>query len=281
MDDLEQVVSQFFQDSVVFFPTAHNLDNNTPVANQSFREVLSISGVHDFETQGLGKEQFGVELPFALLTAGGTGEPLWSDTRISLHRAKGTRCERRFWVYGLKGSVQPGDKLAFCFDRNRGSMAIDLSQFHKADSLRRVLQHRLGEPTDAVVDPDESPSIGRATYRVQRIVRDSALTRKVKSLYDFSCQICNERIVGASGVPYAEGAHIWPLSAGGPDALANILCLCPNHHVLLDTGAVLISDEHVARYRGSGRVLGSLTSHPSHAIDLNCVRKQRALFEQD
>src|SRR6478672_8334883 len=46
------------------------------------------------------------------------------------------------------------------------------------------------------------------------------------------------------GGPYAEAAHIWPLGRphNGPDELANLLCLCPNHHVLFDNGAFAIAD---------------------------------------
>jgi putative restriction endonuclease len=29
----------------------------------------------------------------------------------------------------------------------------------------------------------------------------------------------------------------------GPDDESNILCLCPNHHVLLDAGAITLTDD--------------------------------------
>ena len=43
---------------------------------------------------------------------------------------------------------------------------------------------------------------------------------------------------------YAEGAHIRPLGEphNGADVPGNILCLCPNHHVLLDRGAFSVAD---------------------------------------
>ena len=45
--------------------------------------------------------------------------------------------------------------------------------------------------------------------------------------------------------PYAEAAHIRPLGAphNGPDTSDNILCLCPNHHVLFDHGSVEIGED--------------------------------------
>lgn len=84
----------------------------------------------------------------------------------------------------------------------------------------------------------------RAT-QVQRIVRDAAAARRVKELYDHECQICEVRLVGPEGKPYSEGAHIRPLGNphNGPDVERNILCLCPNCHVRLDIGAILIEED--------------------------------------
>ena len=53
--------------------------------------------------------------------------------------------------------------------------------------------------------------------------------------------MCGTRIESPSG-PYAEAAHIKPLGRleDGPDVAANILCLCPNHHKLLDSAGVVV-----------------------------------------
>jgi putative restriction endonuclease len=56
--------------------------------------------------------------------------------------------------------------------------------------------------------------------------------------------MCALRLDTPAG-PYAEGAHIRPLGAPhrGPDTLDNLLCLCPNHHLLFDIGAITIADD--------------------------------------
>ena len=43
---------------------------------------------------------------------------------------------------------------------------------------------------------------------------------------------------------YSEGAHIKPLGKphNGDDGLSNIICLCPNHHVMFDRGTFSIKD---------------------------------------
>tara|TARA_B000000460_G_C21471956_1_gene372991 strand:+ start:140 stop:1018 length:879 start_codon:yes stop_codon:yes gene_type:complete len=86
-------------------------------------------------------------------------------------------------------------------------------------------------------DQEEYRIIKRVDTNIQRIVRDTTLSRAIKEFYDFRCQVCNIKIETSSG-PYAEAAHIKPLGAphNGPDSLDNLLCLCPNHHVMFDFG---------------------------------------------
>jgi len=89
-----------------------------------------------------------------------------------------------------------------------------------------------------VTEPTEDEEAGitsRIPTTVLRIVRDTKLSRKIKEMYDYTCQVCGIRI-SFNGVGYAEAAHIRPLGKphNGKDLLSNILCLCPNHHVMLD-----------------------------------------------
>ena len=57
---------------------------------------------------------------------------------------------------------------------------------------------------------------------------------------DHTCQICGSRILLGDGSPYAEAHHVKPLGAphNGPDHPGNIVCVCPNCHVMLDYGAI-------------------------------------------
>ncbi len=77
-----------------------------------------------------------------------------------------------------------------------------------------------------------------------RIVRDTKQARRIKELYGYRCQMCGTRLEGLAG-PYAEAAHIRPLGAPhhGPHTSDNILCLCANHHVLLDHGGVAVAED--------------------------------------
>lgn len=107
-----------------------------------------------------------------------------------------------------------------------------------------------------------------------RLVRDTAVTRQVKALHDYRCQVCGVRLGSAAG-PYAEAAHIRPLGAPhhGPDVLANVLCLCPNHHVLFDLGSFAVADD--------GQLLGlpgQLAQQKKHRIEPAFLAYHRVHF---
>lgn len=100
---------------------------------------------------------------------------------------------------------------------------------------------------------------------VQRLVRNTAVTQWVKERHDFVCQICGGRLLTSSGA-YAEGAYIRPRGRphGGPDAIENVLCLCPNDHVRLDRGVLVISDAYEVIERETRRIKGRLRLVPGH-----------------
>jgi len=114
----------------------------------------------------------------------------------------------------------------------------------------------------------------RQEVRVSRIVRDTVRSRRVKVLYNYACQICKTRLECPAG-PYSEAAHIRPLGAphNGPDTEDNILCLCPNHHVLFDNGAIAVTDD--LALIGEAK---TLTVHKDHQINQDHLAYHREHF---
>ena len=82
---------------------------------------------------------------------------------------------------------------------------------------------------------------------VSRTIRDSLVAGHVKALYDCACQVCGIVLETGRG-RYAEAAHIRPLGRphNGPDTVDNVLCLCPNHHVLFDLGAFTVDPDSLS-----------------------------------
>jgi len=147
--------------------------------------------------------------------------------------------------------------------------------------LRRLPGHAQGRAAEATADPD-TPSVPEPGRRrpstSYRLIRDTAVPLQVKQWHGFTCQICQIRLATAAG-PYAEGAHIRPLGSGydGHDVPSNVLCLCPNCHVRLDHGGLLVNDD-LTVVTVDGQLLGRLRLHPAHDLDLDCIRFHRQLF---
>lgn len=97
-----------------------------------------------------------------------------------------------------------------------------------------------------------------------RIVRDTQMAQRIKRLYKNVCQACGMAVQTKSG-SYSEGAHIKPLGGKhkGHDSSDNVICLCPNHHVMFDTGAFSIQDNH----EFIGNLTGKLILDKTHTIN--------------
>lgn len=117
---------------------------------------------------------------------------------------------------------------------------------------------------------------GRVSTTILRIVRDTQLAQEVKRLYDYRCQVGGIRLEGPGG-PYAEAAHIQPLGSphNGPDIISNIICLCPNHHVLFDIGAFTIRDD----YTLAGSIGGRLMVNSHHEISHEYLQYRRDHYQ--
>jgi len=121
-----------------------------------------------------------------------------------------------------------------------GAVKIDLFYSFRPSTVRLIVNfgrgvgHFLGLPR---------PLKKRLLIIHPSILRDTALARWLKHIYDYECQVCGMAIELFNGGRYAEVHHIQPLGAphNGPDILENMLVLCPNHHAMCDLGAIRLS----------------------------------------
>nr|WP_093699246.1 HNH endonuclease [Streptomyces sp. 2231.1] len=127
------------------------------------------------------------------------------------------------------------------------------------------------------LQPEGTPSPIRAKVTTQRVIRSTAVAEYVKRIHDKTCQICGTRLTASTGA-YAEAAHIQPLGQphDGPDVPSNVLCLCPNHHVLFDLGALRINDDLSVIDQCAGAPIGRLTTHPEHKIERRYLEYHRS-----
>ncbi|ULQ55427.1 HNH endonuclease [Flavihumibacter rivuli] len=112
----------------------------------------------------------------------------------------------------------------------------------------------------------------RKSGTVLRIIRDTKIAHEIKKLYNYECQVCGNTIITKSG-RYAEGAHIRPLGKphDGADNSDNLICLCPNHHVMFDKGTFSILDNLSL----IGCESGSLKINPKHKLNKSNLEYHR------
>lgn len=153
-------------------------------------------------------------------------------------------------------------------------------EFHDGPLIwRYVLERADGGAEWGDPPPPEGEEVPERTRSVvQRVVRNSKVTQWVKDVHNGVCQFCGIRLTTAAGF-YAEGAHIRALGAPhhGPDVTSNVLCLCPNDHVLFDKGELHLAKGRVVR-TSDGAVIAELRTVSSHKIDWQYATYHRDHF---
>lgn len=137
--------------------------------------------------------------------------------------------------------------------------------------LIKVAEDKMSTYSRVTEDSRNYSIPSRKETNILRIVRDTKHAQRIKALYDYCCQVCGIRLESNAG-PYAEAAHIKPLGIphNGADSINNLLCLCPNHHVLFDYGAFSIADD--LSLLG---MEGTLTIDKQHEIYVDNLRYHR------
>lgn len=155
------------------------------------------------------------------------------------------------WLHGIPDKIK--NAIEFEIRTNREQSLV--SNFFKNTSS--IGKESKDETTTVVSRPPTSTPIAfdieeptqpeRVKQETYRILRDTNLARNVKIENQFQCELCGHSIKLGNGKPYAEAHHIKPLGSphNGPDIRSNILCVCPNHHVLLDYGAIRLDAEQL------------------------------------
>ncbi|WP_328772057.1 HNH endonuclease [Streptomyces sp. NBC_00286] len=174
---------------------------------------------------------------------------------------------------------------------------VKLCSTHLDDIDQRELLSRAGlagyATADGMLDGDEGDGgqeaadterttgpTERRESTASRLVRNAAIAAQVKELHGHACQICETRLQYKRR-PYSEAAHIRGLGSphDGPDELPNLLCLCPNHHVLFDGLEIYIDVDGIVRRTQEGDALGRLRRHVDHEINETYLHYHRTLCE--
>jgi hypothetical protein len=203
------------------------------------------------------------------------GESLKAQGLESL--AQWTKDELKPAITGIivnSSTFSPGAGYFRLFDRSDddwawwreqvvAAKAFDWTPYLSFASTQTIEPPITPEAVDLYVPAD------RADMTISRIIRDTKMARRVKQLHHFECQICGLSLKLANGSCYAEAHHVKPLGQphNGPDSPENIMCLCPNHHVMMDYGVLMLDLENTRKADGHQLATEFVTYHNEHIVN--------------
>jgi len=178
------------------------------------------------------------DLSLRMETSGVKTKVYINDEKINSAKVACKEIEQLIGI-SLPTSGESAVRVLYNFAVERG-----LSLTWKGKIYKKPTQEIFKEPvqeleTENTPELEEAP---RQSITIDRIIRDTAISRKIKDHHESKCQICGKTISLGGNKYYAEAHHIKPLGKPhhGPDVAENIVCLCPEHHVLLDYGIIKI-----------------------------------------
>ncbi len=119
-------------------------------------------------------------------------------------------------------------------------------------SAKKVSEKQKGYKSKIAKKPQGQIDVRRNLIQTERIIRDTKVSSWVKYVHEYKCQICETALKIDDYEFYAEAHHLKPLGNGhnGPDVVENIICVCPNHHALLDLAVIHIEKSQLRYVEG-------------------------------
>lgn len=174
-----------------------------------------------------------------------------------------------------KGYRYDGIYFVTGYEYTPGNDGFMVYQFNlSTSSSYSVIKAAIIETVD-----DELKFPDRTDRIVSQLNRDRRVPKKIKELYNHTCQVCLVPLIGKRNGHISAGAHIEPLGHPnkGPDNESNMLCLCPNHHSLFDAYGFTINDDYSININGilQNNPNKDLYVHHEHKIDTQYLANHR------
>ncbi len=180
-------------------------------------------------------------------TAGGGGSPGASPTALRAERAAGRLAPDLAWSLRADPQLLP-------------QLAHVLLDTNFPPSLHQDLCAAVG------LDLEEAESSAPGDGR--RPQRDPEFPRRVLVAYEYRCAFCGyDGALDGGSWPGLEAAHVQWWTHGGPNDVANGICLCSIHHKLFDKGVlgltgqrqIMVSVHFVGRSQAAEQLVLSLS----------------------
>ncbi|WP_156801135.1 HNH endonuclease [Desulfitobacterium dichloroeliminans] len=134
-------------------------------------------------------------------------------------------------------------------------------------------------------DSMSNSNLEDSEININRLVRDTTISRKLKRLYDNKCQLCSNKLRSANGSFMSEAHHIQPYNRThkGDDTFRNLITLCPNCHAQFDQLYYAIDPDTLkvhCLFEEDRNHLVNLEMIDGHVFDRKYLEYTWRLFEQ-
>lgn len=177
-----------------------------------------------------------------------------------------------------KGYRYDGLYYVVDYERVKGKSGFYVCRFHllselTVDNLELKLKKSLKPNYERT---------SRTEVTTSRIKRNTSISENLKEIYEYKCQIC-DIFLNQPGTErgICIGAHIKPIGKPheGPDAIENMLCLCPNHHDQFDKHSFTIDSQNMKIIGLEGYTGKQLNVNKKHRIDKDFVDYHKKQYE--
>lgn len=144
IEDAIEIFASFGIEAAFVVPTQTGYEKSILDAHKSVRAFLKFHGIHDFDSQGLGADEFGKKIPITFLTETGVLEK-----DLSLYRPKTKTGDPRMWT-NIRDYAVPYNLLAFIVSSEGKVFLINCSRaeiLNQAREPESALFKRLSEFT--------------------------------------------------------------------------------------------------------------------------------------
>jgi putative restriction endonuclease len=186
-------------------------------------------------------------------------------------------------IRGAGGDPKFSPKSGYRYD---GVYQVTKHWFEKSKFRPLVIKfelNRISEPVQPSLSNQMTGSAPIGNAQPERksvtsspIKRDSAVSDWVKKVHKDRCQFCGITLVTRVGT-YSTGAHIQGLGKPhyGKDETSNLLCLCPNCHVLFDKGVLYIANDNLTLVNIVSGDKTQISVHVNHELDRSAIAHHR------
>jgi putative restriction endonuclease len=138
-------------------------------------------------------------------------------------------------------------------DKNRNMLRrVIINDYFDSEERKRLLQainlnREVMKYEHLLIAEANAPYIAKKPkeqIRFKEKVREAGFRHVIMSIYNYTCSVCNMRVLTLEGASVVDAAHIIPFSVSANDDIRNGIALCKLHHWSFDEGLISIDENY-------------------------------------